>query len=73
MIELPQHLPFKEHLAVFLQLQSGMMQPDSTLFDNSFFVVIGYYGCHIGHAAVAQFYIVLVSYLVQTIIGRKML
>ena len=33
----------------------------------------GYYGCHIGHAAVAQFYFVLVAYFVQTVIGRKVL
>ena len=31
----------------------------------------GYYCCHIGHAVVTHFYIILVAYLVQTVMGRK--
>ena len=33
----------------------------------------GYYCCHIGHAAVAHLYVILVAYLVQTVMKRKVL
>ena len=40
MIELLRHLPFKGQLVLFLQLQGGVMQADSTLFDNSFLLCL---------------------------------
>ena len=40
MIELLRHLPFKGQLGLFLHLQGGMMQADSTLFDNSFLLCL---------------------------------
>ena len=40
MIELLLHFPFRGQVALFLQLQGGVMQVDLTLFDNSFLLCL---------------------------------
>ena len=37
------------------------------------FIVSGNYSCHVGHAAIAQFDVVFIAYLVQAVMGREVL
>ena len=35
------------------------------------FIVSGNYSCHVGHAAIAQFDVVFITYFVQAVMGRE--